>query len=476
MMTARARCTDPEKGDKIAMTTAPTDSKIVDAYRARTPTSARLAERARERLPSGVTHDSRYFEPYPLYVERAAGSKKWDVDGNEYVDYAGGHGALLLGHNDPAVVEAVERQLASGTHYGGCHELEVDWAEWISRLIPSAERVRFTSSGTEATLLALRLARAFTGKTKLLRFFGHFHGWQDHVAQGAAAPFDIRPPGVLPGIASEVVMAPAGDVQATQQVLDEHDDLAAVIVEPTGASWGQLPLRQEFLVALREMTASKSVVLIFDEVITGFRCAPGGAQSVFGVTPDLTTLAKILAGGLPGGAVAGRREILEHLAFVSENVSPEKKISHHGTFNANPLSAAAGVATLEIVAAGEVCQRANDYAERLRNALDEVCREASVPWTVYGAFSGFHIYTNPSGVELTAQDINEGRYDAQVLKARQRPELLFKLRLGMLLHGVEIFAWPGGPTSAVHDENDLDRTVEAFRATLDMLKEEGEVA
>ena len=451
------------------------NSKIVAEYCRRTPGSARLAEQARQVFPSGVTHDGRYLEPYPLYVERAAGSHKWDVDGNEYVDYAGGHGALLLGHNHPQVIDAVARQLTLGTHYGSGNELEIRWGQIIQRLLPSAQRVRFTSSGTEATLLALRLARAFTGRQPIMHFLGHFHGWHDHVAFGVTSHFDGTPtPGVLPEVASNVVMAPPGDIVSTRKLLDQHA-VAAVIVEPTGASWGQVPLLPDFLHALREETAARGIVLIFDEVISGFRCSPGGAQGVYGIRPDLTTLAKIVAGGLPGGAVAGRADLMDALSFSPAEGKPREKVPHQGTFNANPLSAAAGIAALEILANTGACDRASDYGRRLREALGRVAREEGTPWVVYGTFSGFHIFTNPEKLPLTADDIAAGKYDYRTLKGRARPELVTKLRLGMLVQGVEIFSWPGGPTSAVHTTEDLDRTVEAFQKTLRMLRAEGEV-
>ena len=181
--------------------TLTTNSPIIAAYRAATPGSAAASEKASRLFPSGVTHDSRYIEPYGLYITRAQGPRKWDVDGNCYVDYFGGHGALLLGHSHPKVVEAVKQQIERGTHFGASHETEIAWAEWVLKLVPSAERVRFTSSGTEATLMAVRLARAFTGKSKLIRFKHHFHGWHDHMTSGYASHFDGSPtPGVLSGV------------------------------------------------------------------------------------------------------------------------------------------------------------------------------------------------------------------------------------------------------------------------------------
>ncbi len=448
-------------------------SVILEKYLQRTPTSARLARQAQEVFPSGVTHDSRFLRPYPIYVVRAQGSRKWDADGNEYVDYAGGHGALLLGHNDPTVQQAVREQLDRGTHYGACHELELRWGQLVQRLVPCAERVRFTSSGTEATLLALRLARAYTGREKIMHFQGHFHGWHDHVAFGVHSHFDGSPtPGVVQGVAQQVVMAPPQDHQATARLLEQHaEELAAVIIEPTGASWGQVPVVPEFLHFLREKTRELGVVLIFDEVISGFRCAPGGAQEAWDVTPDLTTLAKILAGGFPGGALVGRRELMQALEFPERE--EREKISHHGTFNANPISAAAGIACLEQVATGAPCQAANRYAEQLRHQMNCVLQEESVPGVVYGTFSGFHVLLDPPEPGMTPEAVVQGRWTHETIKLRRRKELDYWLQLGMLVHGVHLFSWPGGPTSAVHTAEDLDRTVEAFRNTLRLMKEQG---
>jgi glutamate-1-semialdehyde 2,1-aminomutase len=445
---------------------------LLELYMQRTPRSAELAAQARELLPGGVAHDSRLLDPHGIYVTRAAGSRKWDVDGHEYVDYSGGHGALLLGHNHPAVSSAVARQLERGTHYGACHDLEIRWAETIQHLMPSAERVRFTSSGTEATLLALRVARAATGRTKVLRFAGHFHGWHDHVASGYGSHFDgSATPGVLEAVAEEMLIVPPGDVAAMESALDAHA-CAAAIIEPTGASWGQVPLDPEFLFALRDATARRGVALIFDEVISGFRCSPGGAQGVLGIQPDLTTLAKIVAGGLPGAAVVGRAALMDELDPAAAQRLGREKIAHHGTFNANPLSAAAGIAALEIIATTDACERASEYAAQLRNALNDVIAEETIDWSVYGTFSGFHIFTNPNHLPIRPHDIDACRISYEVLKAK-RPAVITALRLGMLVHGVELFGWPGGPTSTVHTERDLQQTAEAFRNTIRAMKQEG---
>lgn len=442
-------------------------------YRQRTTGSAKLFAEASTLFPSGITHDSRHIEPYPLYITHALGPRKWDVDGNEYVDYMGGHGALLLGHNHPDVVAATQHQLAQGTHYGASHALEVQWAKLVRSLVPSAERVRFTSSGTEATLLGLRLARAHTGRGKFVRFAGHFHGWHDHMTSGHVSHYDASPAvGVLPGIAANVLIAPPDDFDRTREILASSDDIAAVIIEPTGASFGRAPVTREFLRLLREETARLGIVLIFDEVVTGFRVSPGGAQARFGITPDLTSLAKILAGGLPGGAIVGRKDLLDSLDFDVMRGKGREKVNHQGTYNANPLSAAAGIATLTRIADGEACERASAFGAAVRQGFNEVLEEEKVPWACYGEFSGFHVFTNPQG-----RRIRPTEFDPLVLRhdeLRSNPAALTnRIRLAMYNHGVDVGGWPGGPISATHGEAELVATVSAFRQSLRDLRREG---
>ncbi len=453
-----------------------TNSPIIAAYRAATPGSAAEAEKAARFFPSGITHDSRYLEPYGIYVDRAKGPRKWDVDGNCYVDYFGGHGALLLGHCHPKVVQAVHEQIERGTHFGASHETEIAWAEWILKLVPSAERVRFTSSGTEATLMALRLARAFSGKSKLIRFKHHFHGWHDHMTSGYASHFDGTPTtGVLPGVAGNVVLAEQNDAEGLARLLEQHDDIAAAIIEPTGAHGARLPIDPAFLTALRDLTRQAGVLLIFDEVVTGFRVAPGGAQAVYGVKPDLTTLAKIMAGGLPGGAVTGRKDILDLLDFGVAKAQEREKIAHQGTFNANPLSAAAGVAALEIVGTTDACARANAYGEAVRRRLNEAFEEEHVPWAAYGAFSHLHIFTNPEGVAIAPTRFDPLGQPHEILTGNRHAGLIHKFRLAMMTNGVDFNSSPGGVVSATHGEPELDDTVAALRKGLRMLKQEGEI-
>jgi glutamate-1-semialdehyde 2,1-aminomutase len=451
-----------------------TNSVIEGEYRARTPRSAKLAAEAAGLFPGGIVHDSRYLKPHGPYVERAAGARKWDVDGNEYVDYAGGHGALLLGHNHPEVARAIADALARGTHFGANHPYEMQWAQAVKRLVPSAERVRFTSSGTEATHMALRLARAFTGRRKVIRFLGHFHGWHDHMTSGYTNHFDgSATPGVLSEVAaSSLLLAPQLDV--VKAALEADDDIAAVILEPTGATFGHVPLPPGFQAGLRELTAKHGVVLAFDEVVTGFRVSPGGAQAHYGIKPDLSTFAKILAGGLPGGAVVGRAEILDQIDADKAKESGREKIQHQGTYNANPVSAVAGAAALKIVETTDACARANASAEALRGRLNDALAAAGVPWAAYGEFSGVHIFTNPKGRKVDPRAFDPRAVDWTELKG-SRAEAVRKLRLALLTQGVDFNGWPGGVLSSAHGPAELDFTVAAFVEALARLKREGEL-
>ncbi len=453
-----------------------TNSAIVADYRARTPGSGALFARADRLLPSGITHDGRYLDPWPLYASHGRGSRKWCVDGHEYVDYFGGHGAMLLGHSHPAVVEAVQRQAALGTHLGASHELEVRWAELVTRLIPCAEKVRFTASGTEASNMVIRLARAFTGKSKIVRFLGHFHGWHDGVVAGGTSNFDGSvPSGIVPGVVDQSIVMPTDDVAPTLALLEDRDDIAAVMLEPSGASWGQVPLPAGFVAALREATARQGVLLILDEVITGFRWSRGGAQEAMGVKPDLCILAKIVAGGLPGGAVAGRRDIMDLIDFAAMRAAKRDKIPHPGTYNANPLSAAAAVAALEIVAGTDASAKAIATGERLRDALRQVVIDEAVPWGVYGQASSFQIFPNPLGVKIDPATFDPLALGFKGLKGARDAALSGKIRMGLMNNGVDVMGSPGGFVSATHDNADLEHTARALRSTIRALKSEREI-
>jgi glutamate-1-semialdehyde 2,1-aminomutase len=445
-----------------------TGPSLAERYAAAFPRSRKLHEQARGIFPNGVTHDARHLTPFPVYVDRALGSHKWTVDGHELIDYWSGHGSILLGHSHPAVVEAVQRQMEKATHPGACHEREIEWGQWVQRLVPSAERIRFTGSGTEATMMALRLARIFTGKPRVLKFAGHFHGWNDFLYPGADFPSDAPVPGILPEVAQFTVIVPPNDLDAVERTLRSDPQIGCVILEPTGGHWSQVPIRGPFLKGLRDITTRHNRLLIFDEVITGFRVSPGGAQGHYGIKPDLTTMAKILAGGLPGGCVAGRADILEYLEF-----RPGKpKMRHPGTFNANPLSASAGIATLQIVAEGQVNSRANAVAQQLRKRLNALFAERGETWAAYGEFSCFKLLPGYTGPRPTGEDFIPYGGALDKITEVKDVKVAHAFRQGMLLHGVDLMGM-GGMTTAAHTEADIEQTIAAVAGTLDLLREEG---
>lgn len=442
---------------------------IETQYRQRTPESARLNQMALSYLPSGVVHDSRYVKPYGLYSSHASGARKWDVDGNEYIDFFGGHGALMLGHNHPQVVAAANAQLNRGTHFATNHELEIRWAEKINEMVPSAERIRFHSSGTEATQMAVRLARAFTAKNKLIRFHGHYHGWLDDMTSGYATHFDGSSViGVPESVAANSIAIDPYDGSCMNQLQTGGNDIAAVIVEPLGAATGKVPIDTEFLQTLRNWTSTNNVLLIFDEVVTGFRVSPGGVQADTGITPDITTLAKIVAGGLPGAAVASSAQIMDYLDHTACKASKREKIIHPGTFNACPVSAAAGIETLNIIQQSDACERANNMAARLRQGLNQIIETQGLGWHVYGRASAFHFYM---GSELSTG--NSIAFRPEIIGRQglynQPADATRLLKLAMNINGVDLAGWPGGLVSAVHSEQDIDATIEAFSRSLELL-------
>ena len=446
---------------------------ILERYQKTFAKDRELAHAANQLFPDGVTHDSRYMSPFPVYITRADGAKKWGLEDKTFIDYWAGHGALLLGHNPPEVVEAVTAQLHHGTHYGACHPLELEWGNLVTQLIPSAERVRFVSSGTEATLMAIRLARTYTGRNKVLKFAGHFHGWHDSLILGAYPPFEIAVPGIPQEVRDTTLICPPNDIDAVETLLKTDKDIACVILEPTGASFGVVPTDGTFLQQLRELTQKYGVLLIFDEVITGFRVAPGGAQAHYNVTPDMTTLAKILAGGLPGGALVGKQEILELISMQAEQRG--LKMPHPGTFNANPLSASAGIAMLNIVKTGEPHKQAHRIAQQLRDELNNVIDAYRLDWAVYGEFSGIKLLIGHGEKEARAADFNPYAWDYRKLKGGNNAQLLPPLRCGLLLNGVDL-ASNGGMTTSAHTEADIAQTVQAFEQTIDWMKAEGLIA
>ncbi len=443
------------------------ESRFREAF----PRSAKLAERRETFSPAASRTISGIYRPSQFTWTAPQGSRKTTVEGKELIDYWMGHGALLLGHGHPALIGAVQKQITRGTHYGACHEAELVWGEWVQKLVPSAERVRFTSSGTEATLMAIRIARLVSGKTKIIKFAGHFHGWHDQLIPAASPPHDstghYETPGVTEGVMGDLVVVPPNNLPAVAQAIETHDP-ACVIVEATGGRWGVVPLEDGFLTGLRELTEKTGVIFILDEVISGFRVHPGGVQGQLGIKPDLTTLAKVLAGGLPGGCVAGREDLLDAIAFDNRH---GKKIKHPGTFNANPLSAAAGSAVLEVVSTGEPCRTATATAVKLRSALNELFQQKRVHWAAYGVESLTKILPEYDGPPPTGGDFRPFNNDFAKLDRAFDADLGHAFRCALLLGGVDWMGW-GGMTSAAHTQADIDLTVSAFANAIELLRAE----
>jgi len=428
---------------------------ILARYLARTSRSAALAQQAHGALAGGIVSDTRHFEPYGIYVDRAEGVYKWDVDDNRYLDFFGGHGANMLGHSHPVLIEAVTRAVRRGVQFAANQPLEVELARLVLRHLPAAERVRFTGSGTEATLLALRLARAFTGRSKIVRFASHYHGWHDHVASGYVAQFDGAPaPGILPEIAAHTILLRPNDTAALERVAETCGrDIAAFIVEPVGTHFGVVPLAAGFLGHIQAIARSTGALFVLDEVLSGFRVALGGAQLVLGLQPDLTTLAKVLCGGMPGGAVAGRARIMDLLDFDEQRRAGRHKVLHQGTFTGNPVSMAAGVAVLGELERTDGCQRANELGALARRRLNEMAVAERLPFSWYGDFSIFHVLFG----DVRAEDVDPQRA-LEVFLPREKL-LTNRFRMAMNVCGIDINTRCSGLLSAVHTERDVDALV-----------------
>ena len=440
------------------------------------PQSRSLFDTARNTVAGGVGHDYRFAQPFPLYIQRAAGCRIWDVDGHEYIDYGMGNASYLLGHGPPEVIAAIHAAVDQGLHFGEDHPLQLEWAQLICELIPVAERVRFVNSGTEATMLALRLARAFTGRRKFLRFAGHYHGWHDYVAVGFGPPFDASmSTGVPDFVLDSAVIAPA-DLQFVEEVLRDDDDIAAVILEPSGGSWATCPVTVDFNRGLRSLTERYEVPLIFDEVITGFRYSPGGYQGYSGITPDLCTLGKIVTGGMTGAAIAGRADIMGQFDYTGDpHHDRYDRVMHLGTFNANPPPAAAGVATLKQVRGGAPNAHADQVAAQLRQGMDDILEAEGIAGYVYGDASVFHIYlqAHPGSGARSREDLKT--MDPDVLKGIPG-NVIGALQKNMQIRGAKLLSYNGGVTSSAHTEEDIEQTLKAFRASAQALLEDGLVA
>ncbi|HET9659271.1 MAG TPA: aminotransferase class III-fold pyridoxal phosphate-dependent enzyme [Thermomicrobiales bacterium] len=457
------------------MVQAAVEPGLIGEYEDRFAGSQRMHQRSAKALAGGIAHDGRHIKPFPLYVDHAQGAYKWDVDGNRLIDYAMGHGSLILGHNHPEVMAAVHEAADKGTHFGSGHEAEIKWAEKVTELIPSADLVRFTASGTEATLLAMRLARAYSGKPTILKFEGHFHGWNDYLIKGEKPPFENPGnPGVPDEVGRTVAVLPSDDLGMVEERLSQSD-IAAIIIEPSGGSWSSIPLEVDFLQNLRDLATKTNTILIFDEVITGFRWSPGGAQRRFDVIPDMTTMAKILAGGFPGGAVGGRADIMEGLIFKDAAWNSTRKVIHPGTYNGNPVAATAGYTCLGICANPEIQIYCDDLAARLRTGINTVLENRNIDGCSWGESSVWHVMLGQKVKNRTAGDMRapEG-IPSDVLKASGGSPLVNSLAIAMALEGVDLFHG-GGLLSIAHTKDDIDFTVEAFDKSLTRLEADGQL-
>jgi glutamate-1-semialdehyde 2,1-aminomutase len=416
---------------------------MFEKYISKTPRSRALYERAKKVLPAGVSYGLRYFEPYPFYTAEAKGSKLFDVDGNEYIDFWLGHTALILGHSPPAVVDAVKRQLEKGTHYGTEHELEIKLAEQVKKMVLGAEMIRFTNSGTEASMYATRLTRAYTGKSKIAKFEGGWHGGYDALHKSVRYPFNVpESAGLTLGTLRDTIVLPFNDLEGVKATLKDKE-VAAIFIEPILGAGGAIPAEKEFLKGLREFCDEKEVLLVFDEVITGFRLAPGGAQQYYGVKSDITLFGKILGGGFPIGAFCGRKEIMERLD-ATVYMRPHHSF-HGGTFTANPITMTAGLATLKILEDGRLINQLNKSGDKIREKIREIFESASVDVQVTGAGSLL-------GVHFT-----EGKVKDASVAFRADREKLMDYHLTLMENGVFFMPTHAGVLSTAHSKADIEK-------------------
>jgi len=366
-------------------------------YLEKTLRSKQLNERACKVLPAGVSYSIRFYEPYPFYAASGHGIRVRDVDGNEYVDFWLGHTALILGHAHPKVVEAVMYQLTQGSHFGVPHESEVTLAERITEALPSVEMLRFTSSGTEASMYSARLCRAYTGRVKLAKFIGGWHGGYDSLHVAVKPPLhEDQSAGLPPSTRDQVLLLPFNDLEGTESLLKkEGKEVAAVYVEPVQGAGGAVPAEKEFIRGLRDLCDDMGVLLVFDEVMTGFRLGYGGGQGFYRVTPDVTILGKIIGGGFPIGAFGSTREVMEKVDPRGKR--PQDTSFHGGTFTGNPVSCVAGTATLDVLRRGSIYEHINalgaEARRRLQDAFDSVGLDAQV--TGEGSLFNCHFTEHP---------------------------------------------------------------------------------
>ena len=367
-----------------------------------------IYEKAKKAIPGGVNSPVRAFQSvdkeYPIFIKSGNGSKLYDEDDNEYVDMIGSWGPMILGHNYPQVLEIVKKELENGTSFGLPTKKEVELAELVKSCFPSIEKLRLTTSGTEAAMASVRLARAFTGKNKIVKFEGCYHGHSDSLLVKAGSGLltfahqDSN--GITEGVVKDTITLPFGDFEKLKETLENEKDIACVIIEPIPANMGLIETKKEYLEKIREITEKEKIVLIFDEVISGFRISLGGAQEVFGITPDLTVLGKIIGGGYPVGGFGGKKEIMDL-------ISPVGNVYHAGTLSGNPISVAAGIETISILKKNtEIYENINTKTENLINQINELIKKYSIPASVNHFGSLFTIFFSKEKVDTLEKAIS----------------------------------------------------------------------
>ncbi len=431
-----------------------------------TSNSQQWFSRAKQVLAGGISSSARASTtgslPYPLYIERGAGAHIWDVDGHEFVDYLLSYGAALLGHADSGLCTAVQRQLSRGTMFGTCNTVEVELAEQICAMVPGADLVRYANSGSEAISGAIRAARGFTGRNRILKFEGHYHGWVDILAISnrpsvtEAGPLEHpnsspHSRGIPAGVSQDVIIAPWNHKNIIEHLLNQHgDELAAMILEPIVANNACIMPEEGLLPWLREQCDKRGILLIYDEIVTGFRLARGGAAQYFGVTPDLTIFSKAIGGGFPISAFAGRQAVMEQIGTNA--------VKHGGTYNGNPLCAAAALYTLRTVNEPGTLEAIHAKGRMCMDGIARAAYDAKVPCVVQGVGSMFQVIFNDDGKPLK-------HYRDLWLVNTQR---YAKFRQSLLMQGIH--ANSSGSAcwfvSAAHTAEDIDYTVRAIAAAM----------
>ncbi|MBX7175028.1 MAG: glutamate-1-semialdehyde 2,1-aminomutase [Pyrinomonadaceae bacterium] len=418
-----------------------------------TEKSEKLFEEAQKHLPGGVNSPVRAFKSVgrdPLYIEKAFGAKMTDIDGNEFIDYIGSWGPMILGHAHPQVIKAIQDTAANGTSFGANSVQEVELAKLIKKFVPSIEIVRMVNSGTEATMSAMRLARGFTKRDKIIKFEGCYHGHGDSflikAGSGVATLGLPDSPGVTQSTAKDTLTARYNDIQSVQELVESNkDNVAAIFIEAVGGNMGCVPAKKEFLQALRDLCDAEKILLIFDEVMTGFRLAKGGAQEIYGITPDLTTFGKVIGGGLPVGAYGGRAEIMKMIA-------PSGTVYQAGTLSGNPLAMIAGYETLRIIdETPDFYAKLEEKSAYLENGILKALKEKGLNYTINRVGSMFTLFFTDAEV-----------VDFDTAKTSDTTKFT-KYFNSMLENGVYLppSQFEANFVSIAHSKEDLDRTIEA---------------